>query len=203
KRSDQPAQAEILQLLGNLGLEKGRFLEAEDLYWEALLIAGSSLKKAAPIYRQLSALDLVNGKLDSALAHARQSVETSESANDPNSLAGALHQLGNVLSQQGKLREAEEAYLKAIQLEKKLGMGRDRALTKYRLGRLYEHMGALQNAEGYLLDAIQLFQKQQMPGYEARAWGSLGRVYEARNDAGRAKEAYGRAEQLQTSDVAT
>ena len=140
---------------------------------------------------------MMNDKLDSALAHARRSVQISEAAEDLTSAAGAFHQLGNALSHQGRLREAEEAYLRAAQIEQKLAMVRDLALTKYRLGSLYEKTGALQFAEGHLLDAIRSFQKEGMRSYEARAWKSLAGVYESRHDAERAKEANERVGQIE------
>ena len=106
------------------------------------------------------------------------------------SLSDACHQLGNLYSDQGKMKEAEDMYLRALAgYEKAWGPKHTSTLnTVNNLGNLYNKQGKMKEAEDMHLRA--------WAGYE-KAWGSehkltlgtvnnLGTLYE---DQGKMKEA--------------
>ncbi len=80
------------------------------------------------------------------------------------SLSGACHQLGNLYKNQGKMKEAEDVYLRALTgYEKAWGPEHTSTLdTVNNLGNLYLNQGKMKEAEDMYLRAL--------AGYE-KAWG--------------------------------
>jgi tetratricopeptide (TPR) repeat protein len=102
------------------------------------------------------------------LAHAIKSCATIQ--DDCEGLEWAFDALGNLYSDQGKMQEAEEMYLRALRgKEKAWGPDHTSTLdTINNLGNLYSDQGKMQEAEEMYLRALRGYEKAIGPQYIAR-----------------------------------
>ncbi len=103
-------------------LRGGEVSRAEEMFES---IAGAHPELAGP-HHNLALIRLADGRLEQAVAAARQATECSPAS------AAAFNTLGIALRRQGRMAEAEQAYLEAVALDE------DYALTWRNLGVLYD-----------------------------------------------------------------
>ncbi|KAF5521126.1 Kinesin light chain [Colletotrichum aenigma] len=104
--------------------------------------------------------------------------------------AWMFHALGNLYSDQGRLKEAEDMYLRALQgYEKALGPEHTSALdTVNNLGNLYADQGRLKEAEGMYERALQGYEKALGPDHTSTLL-TVNNLVSLYADQGRLKEA--------------
>ncbi|KAH0594590.1 hypothetical protein MHUMG1_07424 [Metarhizium humberi] len=122
------------------------------------------------------------------LPHAMTSCATVQASNED--LNWAFHNLGNLYSDQGKLQDAEEMYLRALRgYEKAWGPDHTETLdTVNNLGVLYSDQGKLQEAERMYLRALRGYKKAWGPDHTStlHTVNNLGTLY---SDQGKLQEA--------------
>ncbi|OWT42553.1 tetratricopeptide repeat domain protein [Pochonia chlamydosporia 170] len=129
------------------------------------------------------------------LSHAMRSCATIQGSDED--LNWAFHNLGVLYADQGKLQEAEEMYLRALQgYEKALGRDHTSTLdTVNNLGVLYADQGKLQEAEEMHLRALQGKEKALGPDHTLTldTVHNLGVLYKIQGKLQEAEEMYLRA----------
>lgn len=86
-----------------------------------------------------------------------------------------LRIFGEIYAAQGKWAEAEQAFLKSIEVEAMKGGRPNVARGSFSLGCLYQRSGDSKKADQYLQEAARLFEELEMPWDLARAQKLLGR----------------------------
>ena len=109
--------------LGNVCIAQGDYLRAEEHLLRAvgLLEAAGQLQGLARAWITLSVLMTNRGELDEAGQLAARARELRERFDNPKETATCCNQQGEVFRSQGKLVEAEEAYLMALELFEGIG----------------------------------------------------------------------------------
>ncbi|RYP50015.1 hypothetical protein DL768_004370 [Monosporascus sp. mg162] len=172
-----PDHMSTLDIVCNLGLlysDQGKLKETEEMYQRALQGCEKAL---GPDHR--STLDTVNNLgYEKALGP------------DHTSTLNTVKSLGNLYSDQGKLKEAEAMYQRALQgRERALGPDHRSALeTVNNLGILYFNQGKLKEAEEMYQRALQGKEKALGPDHTStlNTVNNLGLIY---SDQGKLKEA--------------
>ena len=138
--------------------------EKTDMSWLAMIIVASAVPlETVPNYSFISRRLLPHcDRIFPLLKHRIQESFVNEI--DPLSFSYACHELGRLYSDQGKMKEAEEMYLRALTgYEKAWGVEHTSTLnTVNNLGALYSDQGKMKEAEEMYLRAL--------TGYE-KAWG--------------------------------
>jgi tetratricopeptide (TPR) repeat protein len=113
------------------------------------------------------------------------------STQDSGHLLAAVHRLGMVYKAQGKLKEADEMYLRALQgYESELGAGHIyTAAVMWNMGGLYMNLNKLEEAEELLLRAMQICETTLGVdhGYSLTTLTSLGTLYTQQKKMGKAE----------------
>jgi tetratricopeptide (TPR) repeat protein len=113
-----------------------------------------------------------------------------ENKADEEGLEWAMHRFGDTYTDQGKMKEAEEMYLRALQgNEKAWGPEHTSTLdTVNNLGNLYKNQGKMKEAEEMYLRALQGYEKAWGPEHTStlKTVNNLGLLY---TDQGKMKEA--------------
>ncbi|KAF6803118.1 NB-ARC and TPR domain protein [Colletotrichum sojae] len=124
------------------------------------------------------------------LQHADRCVKIFENIANEEDSPWVFHKLGNLYSDQGRLKEAEAMYQRALQgYEKELGPDHTSTLsTVNNLGALYSDQGRLEEAEAMYQRALQGKEKAWGPDHTSTldTVNNLGALY---SDQGRLKEA--------------
>jgi len=109
--------------LGNVCIAQGDFLGAQEnlLRSVGLLEQAGQLQGLARAWITLSVLLTSRGELDEAAMLAARARELRERFDNPKETATCCNQQGEVFRIQGKLGEAEEAYITALRLFEKIG----------------------------------------------------------------------------------
>ncbi|MCJ1457641.1 hypothetical protein MMC28_008010 [Mycoblastus sanguinarius] len=109
-------------------------------------------------------------------------------------LSGACHQLGDLYSDQGKMKEAEDMYLRALTgYEKAWGPEHTSTLdTVNNLGNLYSNQGKMKEAEDMYLRALAGYEKARGPEYKQAldTRYNLGLLYKERSTFGKAVQQF-------------
>ena len=132
------------------------------------------------------------------LQHAtRQALFIVDSKVDTDGLDWALHNLGDLYADQGKLDEAEKMYVRALQgREKALGSDHTSTLdTVNNLGNLYQNQGKLAEAEKMYVRALQGSEKALGPDHTStlNTVNNLGNLYRNQGKLDEAEKMYIRA----------
>jgi tetratricopeptide (TPR) repeat protein len=158
----------------------GRLAEGRTLLEEALR---DSRRVGAPLARslyvaQLSALSLLEGRVDEARQHARQALTLARQYGERGHEALALYQLGAVHAHAEALdaAPAEAHYQQALALAEALGMRPLVAHCHLGLGTLYNQMGRAQQARTALGTAIELYRAMDMTFWLPQAEAALVQV---------------------------
>ena len=109
--------------LASVRIAQGQHADAEALLNRAveLLEATGQLQGLARAWLSLSVLSMARGDLDKAGRLAQEAREIRERFNHPKETAPCCNQQGEVFRLQGRLDEAEEAYMRALALFESIG----------------------------------------------------------------------------------
>lgn len=185
--------ASLLQIQASIYIGQGQHNEARKAYEYAKKISEDLNDKSAQhkIHADLGVLKARGGDLDeaekqlcTALAQYRRLIE-------PRNEAIALHNLGNLLLQRGKLEKAERYYRDSARIKIDIGMlsGENGIATTWNnLAMVYQKMGKLDMAENWYEKVIESKQTHHSPVSFARSLNNLatlllmrpGRLVEAR-----------------------
>jgi tetratricopeptide (TPR) repeat protein len=133
-----------------------------------------------------------------AVAYLRGDIDVAQAATDevlrlePNNVI-SLSQRGQICRLQGKLDEAEKAYLRVQELGVEVNNEQWQAAASGNLGLIYETRGQLDKAEEMYKKSLEISEKLGRPESIANAYGNLGSVYEQRGDKKKEREYWERA----------
>jgi len=133
-------------------------------------------------FRRLWTLGLLDAALDFSERALRMVSEGSEEA------AVLLGNLGLIYQKRGELDRAEEIYLKALEVDKRLGRLQGMARDYGNLGLLCQTQGQLDKAEEMHRKSLDIGEKLGDVQIMAIAYGNLGLIYRARGDLDTAEE---------------
>jgi class 3 adenylate cyclase/tetratricopeptide (TPR) repeat protein len=166
--------------LGEAYAHVGRFAEGLTLLEEACRDAlGTGALSAYVLHlRQLSAVDLLIGRLEEAWQHADQAFDLSRQQKARGSEALALFQLGAVHAHASPpdVQRAEVRYQEALTLAEPLGMRPLQAHCHLGLGALYATTGQPEQARAELSTAIELYKAMDMTFWLPQAEAALAQV---------------------------
>ena len=110
-------------------------------------------------------------------AHVGEEAEDSALEDADNDLSGGYHLLGNALLAQGRAKDAQEAYEKALALLRGGAVAANEGQILHQIGNCRSRLGEHQDAIGYYGQAAVQFQAVGMREYMATALGELGYAY--------------------------
>ena len=138
-------------------------LETEGQAALELAKAAQARSELAFTHRVLSIAARAQGKLADAMQHCVEAVNISETLGDLLGLAIALTNQGVVAWEMDDWPEAREAYLRALQIQERIGDTYQMAMTCCNLGDYYAHTGDLEDGLGYARQGLGAFQKVASP----------------------------------------
>ena len=144
-----PHHAEIVEEL----VKAGAVVDDEYReWWDAQDIPGAETKRRiAEVLRQ-------HEEFHARIASAQQTVDEAESTGDKRAIADSLKGLGNILRRPRFSRDAaNNAYKRAANLYKELGLPLEEAWVKRHIGLNHEYAGRLEKAEKYYDEALALY----------------------------------------------
>ena len=170
-------------ITGDLGYAcalAGRPTEGRALLEEALrenLRMGALHNQSLQVAR-LSAVCLLEGRVDEAMQHARQALALARQHGESGNEAFALYQLGAVHAQADppEVAQSEARYRAALALAEALGMRPLQAHCHHGLGTLYAKSGHLEQARAELATAIDLYCAMEMTFWLPQAESTLAEV---------------------------
>jgi tetratricopeptide (TPR) repeat protein len=120
----------------------------------------ATLQRRLLLHAQAYSRQRIKSKASRCLRDDKYKDEDLEKVEERNAVLGAIHQLGNLYADQGKLGEAEQMYKRALQ-------GKEEALGPTHTSTLYtvNNLGLLYADQGKLGEAEQMF-KRALRGYE-------------------------------------
>jgi tetratricopeptide (TPR) repeat protein len=138
--------------------------------------------------------EVTSHNLDSAERTYRAIQETlerqSESPTRQSMLAGIYHQLGIVEQERGRMDEAEQLYLKSLEISEQLGDRPGMARSYHHLGRAEEERGQMDKAEQWYLKSLEIDEQVgDRPGI-ASSYHQLGIVEQVRGRMDEAEQWY-------------
>lgn len=159
--NDRSGLAETLYLRGNIALQQNQLSEAEALYAKSVAAAAPSgdatLRLVATV--RMGQIALQRGDQERAYNLAQEAVALAESLQNPVLLVEAYDQMANTLVALGNLRNAVQAYLKALSYGEKLGYTHAMGSTLVNLARVHNDMGDTALAQQRLEQAAKIFQE--------------------------------------------
>jgi tetratricopeptide (TPR) repeat protein len=161
RQGDQRGLAEALDLLGSSKIAQGFTGTASAILDRSFDIAKQTGPGVMAVTqsRRLSERAQVAGETEAAYDLAKSALALAANSGDPNALACAHEQMGNVLFGRKDLRDAEQEFLSAVKYEEQLSHRTDLAVTLLKLSRVYEEMGAATKASVATERAIALLQE--------------------------------------------
>lgn len=145
----QPELDKIFGNLGSLAFKLKQEKDAEDFWRQALETAEKNQSSPAPYYCNLARLYLKNGRPEFAETSAL-ALEAARLATDKGVLADALNLAGHEAQAAGQAALAEERYLEALELDRKIENTNGLAQDTEDLGRLMLAEKRYPEASGYL-----------------------------------------------------
>jgi eukaryotic-like serine/threonine-protein kinase len=156
--ADQPAaRGRMLRTLADVYMERGSYDRAEEMLREAVTLLDAALPAGDPerasVLGSLGVLHFHRGEWAEAETAFRQAVAALDPESNPEDWALKRHNLGVAVYRQGRLDEAEEHYLAALEV-------RRRALPPDHphFARSYNALGALMLERNRLDEAVEYFQ---------------------------------------------
>jgi tetratricopeptide (TPR) repeat protein len=124
---------------------------------------------------RLSAVCLLEGRVDEAIQHARQALDLAQRHGERGHEALALYQLGAVHAQADppEVTQSEGRYREALALAETLGMRPLMAHCHLGLGTLYVKIGRPEQARTTLATAIDLYRAMEMTFWLPQAEAAL------------------------------
>ncbi|MBI5868061.1 MAG: tetratricopeptide repeat protein, partial [candidate division Zixibacteria bacterium] len=138
-------------LIGEIARRTGGMRRAEQALERSVKLFEKS-KDAVALADSLNALGLVHwscGRLDEAqksFVRAFRSLRKGSRAADPSKRGQIANNLGILMEERGRLRQAEQYYLKAFAIFDRLGHRRNRAYSQGNLANLFRHGGRYEQA---------------------------------------------------------
>jgi tetratricopeptide (TPR) repeat protein len=170
-------------IMGDLGYAYalvGRLAEGRALLEEALrenLRMDTLLDQCLQVAR-LSAVCLLEGRVDEAIQHARQALDLAQRHGERGHEALALYQLSAVHAQADppEVAQSEACYREALTLAEALAMRPLQAHCHHGLGTLYAKLGQQEQAGAELATAIDLYRAMEMTFWLPQAEATLAAV---------------------------
>jgi len=132
-------------------------------------------------------------ELEEAEGHYQQALTAAREAQDKDTEAAALGNLGLVYADRGELEKAQEYHKRALAIDEETGDKLGQAAALGNLGLVYRHRGELGKAQEHHQRALVLHEEFGDKLGRAIQLGNLGLVYAARGDLEKAEEHYRRA----------
>lgn len=185
---------------GDLRAAYGRFtrlLERIEVLPEGMALGHGSYEHCATLQRLARCLDdggqpaAAEGRLSEALtvidALIKQRSQDQECIRQHGAL---LTDLGDVLRNQGKYKQAKEAYEESLGIDKQLNDVRGQSVNLIQLGTLALRRQEYAEAQSRYIEALNNFRTLNEPRSESVAWHQLGRVAEEQQDWAEAERCY-------------
>lgn len=175
---------------------RGRPAEGSEVIARALeLAAGHTGAGIAPqllagATRAAGTLALHRGDIHAARVQLEAACDLYEAAGDREGLAASLHNLGNVLAQQGADAEAGRRYGRSLALMKEVGNLRGQASALYGLGVIARRVGNTAESVARLSESLELLGRLGDEHGTALVMTALGNVEFGRGDMNRAGAYY-------------
>lgn len=186
RQHDARAALAFLEMLVPAAYRKQNLAEGDALSLEAIDLA-HKLKERSKEFRFLVSLGesyLANGNAAGALEiypKARLTAKRLEHSNDEAYLTGRI---GVALAELGRLDEAKESHLQALEEARKLGLPALEGEQLSMLALACREAGNLQEAQEYCRQAIDVFQQEGLEAQEANARALLDEIDPKREQAG-------------------
>ena len=164
---------------------------ARDCYQEAIHIcAGDESLDSNYVLALigLSSLDRRSGQLKEALERLDEAMPIAERSSHPMQQAGIWGQRGTLFQNQGRFREAVQAYITSRQLREECGDRRGLAITLMNLGRTLISSGETIRAQESLQQALDLFRETGDLQGRILTLGNLGSLHYHRGEHRRSHE---------------
>jgi tetratricopeptide (TPR) repeat protein len=189
---DRRAEGWMLNHLGRVHAEQGRFDQAIAYYEESLAVfrrRWSRYDKAAAL-NSLGGLYAEQGDLDQATTYYKQSLAICRRLLSRSARAIVLGNLGGVSAKQGDLDQATTYYKQSLTIFRQLRDGLEEAWTLRSLGEVSAEQGDLDQAITYNKQSLAICRKLRFRLEEAKALRSLGRVSAEQDDLDQATTYY-------------
>ncbi len=179
RAGDRAAEATAFSLIGNIGLEQGRFQQAAGYYRQALALYRAAGDRAgeARVLSNMGIAETNLGPYAQAARHQQQAAAIFRDIGDRLGEARALGNLGWARQRQGRYKEAGGYHQQALDLSRKLGDHQGEAWALASLGAVDQQLGRYQHAAGYLEQAIAILHELGHTRGESDALVRLGEVY--------------------------
>jgi putative nucleotidyltransferase with HDIG domain len=169
--------AEALNALAGFDFEGGLIAEARDKFYRALERGGTSAELRGRIEQNLGILANIQGSLNEALAHYRQSLLAFQSIGDDRGCAIAFHNLGMVSSDRELWDDADRYFSQCLEIARSIGDVHLQGLGLLNHAEVHlarqRYDQARQNAEA----ALGIFDRIDSRLDKADAYKVIGRVY--------------------------
>jgi len=189
---DRHVEARLLARLGNLHQTLGRWVEAEEVHQQALVIlreCGDRVGEGNTL-NNLGVVCQSQGRWAEAEKCYQQSLEIFREFGDRVGEGQTLMNLGNVYLSQGQWAEAEECYQQDLAIGREFGDRVGEGLTLMNLGIVYQSQGRLAEAEEYYQQSLAIRREFGDRVGEGQTLNNLGIVYELQGRWAEAEEIY-------------
>jgi tetratricopeptide (TPR) repeat protein len=174
---DQLLAAEALNALAGFALEHGAMAEAREKFQRALTLGGSSPHLRGRTEQNLGILANVQGSIEEAIVHYRESLLAFESVGDERGCAVAYHNLGMLSADRQRWDDADRYFRLSLEIARATGDLHLQGLGLLNQAEVYvacqEYDLARQNAE----TALGIFDQLGCHMDKADAYKVLGRAY--------------------------
>ncbi|WP_423225362.1 tetratricopeptide repeat protein [Candidatus Amarolinea aalborgensis] len=183
----------VLNDLGTLHQARGELPSAVARYRQALarlLLGWTGTSEEAMIRNNLGLALISSGDDTAGAAELEQARALYDQLGQPQGVARAQINLGQVYRRRGELARASAAYEEALQVLRRHGEQRAVIDVLNNLGILARHQGLLDQAMTYYTDSLVLAQQVGDLGGQAQALGNLGAIYHEQGLLERARPCY-------------
>jgi len=194
--SDDFNASRVLNDLGTLHQARGELSQAVERYRQALarlLPRWAGQSEEAMMHNNLGLALVSLGDRGAGASELEQARALYEQLGQPQGVARAQINLGQVYRQRGELAQASAAYAGALQVLRRFGEQRALVDVLNSLGLLARQQGQLEQAIGYYTESLTTAQAVQDLGGQAQALGNIGAVYQIQGRLDRARPYYQQA----------
>jgi len=149
---------------------------------KALALARSmgDVADEATILRNLGIVQVLWGRLSSALEYYKRSALIAAAAGDAENESQTLNQMGQMYMFRGQYKKALETYRKSLRIRKKISDPKDQWLIMDNIGQLFEACGQFGEAIEYYRKGLEIKQRNGLTGGETASCILLGRAHQSR-----------------------
>ncbi|GAB2702670.1 hypothetical protein GCM10027037_30330 [Mucilaginibacter koreensis] len=183
-RHDKPGEAMMLNQLGMINDNRGKYEEAHRNYIEALSLYQSlgQAKGMATERIRLGVVEMRQGNYDKAIDYFLQALKTSESIHEPKGIMEAYITLGEAYMGQKKYPQAIDYLKTAEAIDKTIPFSNLSLNLRNDFGISYTATGELAKAKAYLNDGISKSNTPQYQGLNITLINNLAAVYAKQGD---------------------